>query len=104
MAKKPVKITPEIMKDICFQLRTSHFMLEELCEKNPHWPCCQSIYEWRIKDPSFGEMFARAKQAQIEVLVARIFNLARSKENLYLYGKDDIPFAEIGRASCRERV
>jgi hypothetical protein len=59
-------------------------MLEEICEQRSHWPTAKAIYEWRIKNPAFGEMYARAKQAQIEVLVSRIFTLARNRDDAYL--------------------
>ena len=91
--KPQVKLTPELEQEICLAISTSPYMLEELCEENPHWPRANLIYEKRILDASFGEMFARAKQAQIEVLVAHIFNLARKKD-IYLEDKDGIPFAD----------
>jgi len=106
MARSTVKpritYTEELGDDICLAVAVSPYMLEELCNQKPHWPCAQTIYEWRIKIPSFGEKYARAKQAQIEVLVERIFLLSRSKKDDYLEDKDGVKFAD-NVAICNKR-
>lgn len=82
--KPSITLTPELEDEICLALSTSPYMLEELCEENPHWPTAKYIYEKRILDASFGERFTRAKQSQIEALVSRIFILSRNKKGEYL--------------------
>lgn len=95
MAKKPVSMTPELQEEICLAVSTSPYMLEELCEENQHWPSARIIYRERIINESFGKRYAIAKQAQIEVLVSRIFMLARKKDkDDYLKDKDGIPFPD----------
>ncbi len=85
--KPQVKLTPELMDEICLGISTSPYMLEELCAENPHWPTAKHIYATRILDPLFGEKFMRAKQAQIEVLVTHAFNIARNKD-IYLHDNE----------------
>lgn len=73
----------ELAEEICLKVSTSPRMLEQLCKEHPHWPIANTIYEWRIKYPLFGEMYTRAKQAQIEPLVNHIFVLLREKSDDY---------------------
>lgn len=92
----PAKIecTQELALEICEVVSSTPDMLEELCEQNPHWPSARFIYQWRIKDPSFGQMYAQAKAAQIEVLVSRIFTLARNKKGEYLTDAEGKTYAD----------
>lgn len=84
MTKTPVRYSDELAEEICITVSTSPKMLEELCAEMPHWPCAQTIYEWRIVNEKFGEMYARAKCSQIEPLVSTILEKARDrKEDFY---------------------
>lgn len=68
--------TNELGEEICLKIATNPMGLEHLCKANKHWPCFQTIYEWRIKVPLFGEMYAKAKIAQIEVLTDQSLSIA----------------------------
>lgn len=71
-----LKYTDELGEEICLKLATNPKSIQKLCGENPDWPCFQTIYEWRIKVPSFGEMYLRAKQNQIEILVDQILEIS----------------------------
>lgn len=92
--KRPVEYSEELALEICDTVSCTPDMLEEICEKRSHWPCAQTVYKWRLRYPPFGEMYAKAKQSQIEALVSHAFNLCRSKKDAYLHDKDGIPFAD----------
>lgn len=86
--------------EICQVISTSPKMLEELCAERPHWPCYQTVYEWRIKYSSFGDAYARAKHTQIDALVNHIFVLLRDKSQDYYIndeGKTRINHAYINK-------
>ena len=68
--------TEELGEEICLKLATNPKSIQKLCLENSHWPCFQTIYEWRIKVPSFGEMYLRAKQNQVEILVDQILEIS----------------------------
>jgi hypothetical protein len=57
-------------------MATNSASIVTLCKQNSHWPCYQTVYEWRIKVPSFGDMYLRAKQNQIELLVDQILDIS----------------------------
>ncbi len=86
--------------EICEVVSTSPKMLEEICRERKDWPTAKCVYEWRIKYPSFGEAYARAKQAQIDALVNHVFVLLRDTSNDYYIddeGKRKINHAYINK-------
>lgn len=72
----PLTYTEELGEEICLKISTDSKSIITLCKENKHWPCYQTIYEWRIKVPSFGDMYSRAKQNQIEILVDQILDIS----------------------------
>jgi hypothetical protein len=73
--------TKQLGEEICLKVATTPMGLEHLCKKNKHWPCFQTIYEWRLKNREFGEMYAKAKIAQVEVLVDQTLSIADDTTN-----------------------
>lgn len=81
--------TDELAAEICETVATSIHGLKLLCKKNKHWPNHKIITRWRY-DPTlpFGDLYAKAKQSQMDYLVDRIFVLTRNKESGYLINKE----------------
>lgn len=93
---KIIKYTPEIGAEICAAIATSTLGIEALCKMNKHWPNWRLIIKWR-HDPDlsfFGESYARAKQAQIDLMVERIFIITKDKKHGYLIDKDGKAYAD----------
>jgi hypothetical protein len=86
----PSTYTKEIGEEICLKISTSDYGLKRLCLENPHWPCRQTILEWRIKIKDFGDMYAKAKQDQVETLVDDCLDIAddTSRDTLIRTNKD----------------
>lgn len=80
----PLTYTAELGEEICMAIATTSEGLNKLCKMHPHWPNPNTIYEWRIKIKDFGEMYARAKQSQVEVLVDEILSIADDTSNDYI--------------------
>ncbi len=76
MAKKPVEYSQEIADEICQAIRTSSKGIRKIALDYPHWPSVKAIFEWRVKHPSFGEQYARAKCEQIEVFIDEIIEIS----------------------------
>lgn len=72
----PSTYTKEIGEEICQKISVSEYGLKRLCKENPHWPCKQTIFEWRIKIKEFGDLYAKAKQDQIETLIDDCLDIA----------------------------
>ena len=72
----PLTYTKELGEEICQKLSVSEYGLKRLCAENPHWPCKQTIFEWRIKVKEFGDLYAIAKQDQIETLIDDCLDIA----------------------------
>jgi hypothetical protein len=88
-AGRPLTYTDEIGVEICQVVSTSSDGLNKLCAEREHWPIPNTIYEWRIKIKEFGDMYARAKQSQVEVLVEEIIEISDDKTNDTMYIYDD---------------
>lgn len=90
----PLTYTEELGREICSKIAVSDYGLKRLCAENPHWPCRQTILEWRIKIKTFGDMYAKAKQDQIETLIDDCLDIAddTSHDTLTKYGKDGEPY------------
>ena len=72
----PFTYTKELGDEICLKVATCGYGLSQLCKENPHWPCRQTIFEWRIKVKAFGDNYAKAKQEQVEYLVDEMLDIA----------------------------
>jgi len=78
MAKvgRPHTYTKALGDEICAKLSTCEYGLSRLIKENPHWPCRQAIFEWRINVKEFGDKYAKAKQDQIEAMMDQIIDIA----------------------------
>lgn len=74
--RKHTTYSDELAEEICAAIRTSSSGIRKLRKENPHWPNVQTIFEWRVRYPSFGESYARAKVDQIDVLVDEIIEIS----------------------------
>lgn len=72
----PLTYTKELGDEICLKVSTAAKGLKRLCKENPHWPCHQTIHEWRIKVKEFGDQYAKAKQCQMDVLIEETLDIA----------------------------
>lgn len=72
----PLTYTPQIGEEIARSIATSSLGIKKLCAANKHWPCHQTIFEWRIKVPEFGALYTEAKRHQIEFLIDEVLDIA----------------------------
>ncbi len=76
MSKEPVRFSEDLAREICIAISNSTLGIRDLCKMHSHWPNANTIMEWKIMHPSFGELYARAKQSQVEILVDEIVQIA----------------------------
>lgn len=80
-AGRPSIHTPELAKEICDTIATSSKSLQTLCQMYSHWPSFNAIYEWIADNRcGFGEMYAKAKEAQSDYLVDDILRIIDKPE------------------------
>ena len=80
MAKvgKPSTYTVELGRKICDAVATSTKRMKFICQDHG-FPGEEAIYDWRLKYPEFGQMYAQAKAAQAELMAEK---LVEEVENL----------------------
>jgi len=66
---RPSTYTPELGKEIAEAIASSELGLIHIVEQNPHFPHRATIFKWRTLHKEFGDMYARAKEEQMDVVV-----------------------------------
>lgn len=85
MAKKigrPTKRTEETVTAICERLASGE-TLSSIC-KDPDMPAAGTVIRWTVEDITFRELYARAREAQAEVLVDEIIRIADEADDAQL--------------------
>ena len=87
---RPTIYTDELGKEICLKIATSSKGIQRLCKENPHWPCFQTIYEWRLNQEGFGERYIKAKRSQVHLLIDECIDIAddTSQDTIIRQNKD----------------
>lgn len=86
MEKEKVYYSEELAREICETISNTRLGIRDLCKMNPNWPNANTIMEWKIRHPFFGELYARAKQSQAEILVDEILEIANNESRDLLSG------------------
>lgn len=87
----PTGYTLKLAEEICLAISVSIESVSKLCKQNPNWPCITTIQKWRILKKDFGEMYQKAKSAQIESLVDKAIDLASDSSKDFLENYNGMP-------------
>lgn len=79
----PTFFSEELAVEICDTISRTPMSIAGLCRKNPHWPCKDTIFEWRRKYKFFSDLYARAKQEQVEAIVDQMMEIAEGTSEDY---------------------
>lgn len=78
---RPSTYSAELAKEICDTISSSSKGTKTLCKENPHWPSQATLFAWLKNNEDFSEQYARAKQAQIELLIDEILEISDDASN-----------------------
>jgi|SRR5580692_1224653 hypothetical protein len=73
---RPKLYTKELGEEICSAITCTSKSLAKLCKQNPHWPSHETIYSWLRTKSEFSDLYARAKQEQIQYLIDEILDIS----------------------------
>ena len=88
---RPSTYSAELAKEICDTISSSSKGTKTLCKENPHWPSQATLFTWLKNHEEFSEQYARSKQAQIELLVDEILEIADDSSNDCVVNEQGIP-------------
>lgn len=90
---RPIKFTQEIAEEICEKIATTTLGLNAICAAD-HLPNVRTVYRWLRDDEDFCQMYARAKEIQIDLLVEEIIKISddSSQDTLIATGLDGAPY------------
>jgi hypothetical protein len=78
---RPSSYSRQLGLKICREVSTTTESLEEICKRCPEFPTPKCIYEWRLDHAEFGDMYAKAKQNQADLLVNEIKSISDDTSN-----------------------
>lgn len=78
---RPTIYNEELAKEICRTIACSGEGLNPLCRANAHWPVRSTIFQWRLDNPIFSDMYDKAKSEQCDVLEDDIQEIADDTAN-----------------------
>ncbi len=67
---------PEIAADICLALSVDSKSIVTVCDSETRFPSANTFYRWMLDHPELREMYARAKDAQLQILADEIQAIA----------------------------
>ena len=73
---RPSDYDPEIAADICSLISTETKSLRSICQSDDKFPAINTFYRWMIHHPELRELYARAKEEQLQILADEIVPLA----------------------------
>jgi len=73
---RPSTYSLEIAKEICETITSTSKGIKKLCRENKHWPSHDTIYRWLNENREFSDLYARAKQNQIEIFIDEIIEIS----------------------------
>lgn len=76
---RPTTYNKDIGERICFEVATTPESFDIIRSNNPDFPTAKCVNEWRFRYKEFGELFARAKQQQAELLAEELMKMAAEK-------------------------
>lgn len=77
---RPSSYSQEIAERICLELSTNVEGLESICNRINDFPDARTVYLWRLRYEDFFQMYARARQAQVQLLADQIAQIADTTE------------------------
>lgn len=73
---RPTDYTQELADEIIETISSSHRGIITLCRINEHWPAETNFYKWIARNEEFRQRYMRAKEAQSDVLMDQIIDIA----------------------------
>lgn len=83
-AGRPSSYDPEIAADICSQISTSRLRLRSICDADERFPDVNTFYRWMGSHPELRELYARAKDDQLDLIEDEILEIADDSTNDFI--------------------
>lgn len=77
---RPTKFTQEIAERICEEIATTNKGLSTICSAED-MPNVRTVYRWLRDDEDFCQLYAHAKEIQMDLLVDEIIQISDDSEN-----------------------
>jgi hypothetical protein len=89
---RPTTYSQAFVDKFCDAVSTTSKSIEDICtelrKEDPNFPCPSTIYLWLAKHEEFSEQYARAKIAQVTVLINEILKIADDASRDFTLNED----------------
>jgi hypothetical protein len=75
-AGRPSEYDPQVAADICHQVSITTQSLEAICNAHDAFPSSRTFYRWLLDREDLRQLYARARDAQLQILADQIVPLA----------------------------
>ena len=72
---QPTKYNDQLAREICDAITRHPASIEKICRLYSHFPGSDTIRTWIQVLPAFREMYAKAKQSQLDLLAEDLLNV-----------------------------
>jgi hypothetical protein len=73
---RPSSYRRDLAARICLEIATTQRGLKDICDQNADFPDPRTVYRWLSLKEEFRQMYARAKEDQIQILADEIIPIA----------------------------
>jgi hypothetical protein len=73
---RPTDYNLQLAQEICDEISNSDKGLKDLCAANSNWPHRNTIMRWLLEKEEFSGMYAKAKMAQVDLMVEDIIAIS----------------------------
>ncbi len=81
---RPTAYTSDLAKKMCDQISRDHRSIKQLAEELDWFPATSTFFEWLAKYKELADLYARAKDAQVEVRQEQIIDLVNDSTGDYV--------------------
>jgi hypothetical protein len=101
---RPTLYTEELAAEICRAIATSTEGIRKITKKHSHFPCTDTIFQWRFDYPTFSAQYTLAKQLQADLLAEEIIDISDDGTNDFMEDKNNEGYKFNGEAVARSRL
>lgn len=78
---RPSDYSLSLVEEICFEVATSTRSIRTICEEEDRFPDERTVYKWLFKHEEFRQLYARAREYQIELIADELVDIVDDGKN-----------------------
>lgn len=80
MAGRPTIYTDKLAREFCSRYATTPKTVKQICQ-DEDMPCNDTIWRWKYENPTFSDLYARAREAKMDIYAEENLDIADDGSN-----------------------